>query len=132
VAVSKHRVAVVVDPNFGERIVEMTRECHAWVVRSPVNDAALARLRREDQDQTSSAGATDFEGSGSAEDSFLAVLPTVDEHHGFYSHGPTVSILHVIGTQPSEHVRDELAALGFSEIVKDATGFSAHRSTSGG
>jgi hypothetical protein len=44
---AEHRVAIVVDPSYAERIVGLARECHVWVVRSALNDPVVAALREE-------------------------------------------------------------------------------------
>lgn len=45
-----------------------------------------------------------------------AILPAVEEHHGRYSHVPPVSALEVYGTELTEELLVELAALGFVRV----------------
>ncbi len=41
-------MAIVLDPNYGERIIELARECHVWLVSSASNYAAAQALWQSD------------------------------------------------------------------------------------
>ena len=94
-----HRVAVVVDPDYGQRVQELSRQRHVWIVRSPVNDPAVES----------------------------AIRAVVEEHHGEYSHDPPLTAIEVIGTGASAMVREHLGAYGFLRIEPEAEGFTAFR-----
>jgi hypothetical protein len=59
--------------------------------------------------------------------SFLSILGTVEEHHGAYSHDPPLSVLQVVGIEPSAAAIEELAAYGFGRIEPSDDGFIARR-----
>jgi hypothetical protein len=124
---SAHRVALVLDPDYAERIIELSRECHAWVVKSAANDGVVAALRHEDQAYSFDVGVSTFNGAKTPEASFLSILETVEEHHGAYSHDPPLSVLQVVGIEPSAAVIEELAAYGFGRIEPSDDGFIARR-----
>jgi hypothetical protein len=48
-------------------------------------------------------------------------------HHGDYSHDPPLSVIEVIGLEPTEAVRDELSSYGFGDIELSAEGFVVRR-----
>lgn len=50
-------------------------------------------------------------------------------HHREYSHDPPLSVIEVIGLQPSTAVRDELATYGFNSIESFAGGFVGRADT---
>ena len=124
-----HRVVIVVDPAFGERLVDLVERMHVWVVRSPANEEVVQRLWAEsDGKHVLESGATLFNPAGhSPEDSCLGILSTVEEHHGEYSHDPPLGVIEVFGAEASSPVRDELAELGFNEVDSRPAGFMASR-----
>ncbi len=126
---TEHRVAIVVDPSYAERIVSLARECHVWLVRSALNDPVVAALRQDHSGFSFDSGVTTFNGEDTPEASFLSILGTVEEHHGEDSHNPPLSVIEVIGLEPSALVRDELHSYGFGHIEPSHHGFVARRET---
>jgi hypothetical protein len=122
----EHRVAIVLDPSYGERMVELARECHVWVVESPLTEPVARALWTEDPEYSLEKGVTTFRGAETREASFISILPSVVEHHDEYSHDPPLSVIQVIGLQPSAAVRAELTAHGFNRIESSAEGFASH------
>jgi hypothetical protein len=124
---TEHRVAIVLDPDYGDRIMELARECHVWLIRSASNDAVVAALRQDGQPYSFDSGVTAFNGAETPEASFLSILSSIELHHGEDSHDPPSSVIDVIGLEPSEAVRDELTARGFQYIESSQNGFIARR-----
>lgn len=116
-----YRVAIIVDPDYGERANDVADRCHTWIVISPANESAIA-ARRHDA-FSSESGLTAFRGNETPERTLVSILSTVELHHGADSHDPPVSILEVIGTPVTEAIRDELGNLGFDEVQHTAPGF---------
>ena len=126
---TEHRVAIVLDPNYGERIIELARECHVWLVSSASNYAAAQALWQSDPDNSFSLdeGVTTFSPSETPQASFVAVLELVEDHHGEGSHDPPVSVLDVIGLEPSAAAIDELDLYEYRHIEPSKNGFVARR-----
>ena len=124
---TEHRVAIVLDPNYGERIIELARECHVWLVSSASNDAAVATLHQSDPAYSLGEGVTTFSPAETPQASFVAILDLVEEHHGEYSHDPPVSVIDVIGLEPSAAAIDELDVYEFRHIEPSKNGFVARR-----
>jgi hypothetical protein len=124
---SEHRVAIVVDPNYAERTIELARECHVWLVRSAVNDAVVAAVRQDEPAYSFDSGVTAFNGAETPQASFLSILGTIEEHHGEDSHDPPLSVIEVIGLELSALVREELDSYGFGDIARSQDGFIARR-----
>jgi hypothetical protein len=124
---TEHRVAIVLDPNYAERIVELARECHVWLVTSASNDPVVAVLWRDDRAYSLEEGVTTFSAAETPEASFISILEEVEVHHGDYSHDPPLSVIEVIGLEPTEAVRDELSSYGFGDIELSAEGFVVRR-----
>ncbi len=92
---------------------------------SASNNAAVATLHSSDY--SLEEGVTTFSPSATAQASFVAVIDLVEQHHGEYSHDPPVSIIEVIGFEPSAVAVDELDAYGFHHVEPSNNGFVARR-----
>src|SRR3954447_23549982 len=95
-------VCVVVDREFGKRLEALPRAVPVWIVDSPENTAAAARIREEYSDPCD-AGITTFRAypDTSPERLFLGMIATIDLHHGEFSQDPPYSAIEVIGCAPT-------------------------------
>jgi hypothetical protein len=126
--VSLYRVRVIVDPNFGERLAALAPDAPVWIIQSSVNTPEVERIWKEQPDYDHRRGVTTFVAQGgTAEDEFLRILNTVDEHHGPYSSDPPYSFLEVTGCAPSQRVIEVLRDLGFTVTTSTSEGFNASK-----
>jgi hypothetical protein len=123
----QHRVAVVVDPDYGEAVRLLSRDRHVWIVRSSRNDEVVDSLRAGSNEHSLESGISTFAASGTPEESLLSILGTVEEHHGEQSHDPPLSVIEVIGISATDGIRGQLLADGFGQIEPDGEGFTAYR-----
>lgn len=123
----KHRVAVVVDPDYGERVTTLSKDRHVWIVRSPVNDAVVEVVRAGSEEHSLDSGITTFAAGDSPEESILSILGVVEEHHGEHSHDPPLGAIEIIGVEVTPAIRDELAAYGFDRVEPADEGVVAQR-----
>src|SRR5688572_23407312 len=106
-----HRVAIVVDPNFEARLEALASRLHVWIAATTSNRAAAERYWQTHPPPSGAdffeAGVTTFnvDGSQSADEWCAAILSTVEEHHGEFSHKPSVSELEIYGTIPTPRLR---------------------------
>ncbi len=124
---SPYCVHVVVDPVFGQRLVDLPAGEPVWIVASPINEPVVRQLWRQRPTESHLDGITMFQPHGSPEGAFLGELGSIDLHHGEYSARPPYSVLEVVGCPPSEEVRSALAELGFIITTTSPEGFSAKR-----
>jgi hypothetical protein len=124
-------VILILDPNYGERIGQLTPGIPAWVVRSAANAPALDKWWADHPECNNLSGITGFyerEGITSPESRFTVQLDNIEQHHGPYSTDSPHTRLRVIGLRLTEQVRHELSALGFTMFAEDAAdGFTASR-----
>jgi hypothetical protein len=125
-------VCVVVDREFGERLEALPRAVPVWIVDSPENTAAAARIREEFSDPVD-AGITTFRAypQMSPERLFLAELATIDLHHGEYSQDPPYSAIEVIGCAPTAAIHAKLAEFGLAVERFTEEGFVASAAARG-
>jgi hypothetical protein len=125
-----HRVYVVVDRAFGEKLTLLARGTPVWIVDTSANGKVAKRLWAGTQEHDHLRGVTTFPDvpSSSAEELFLMELDTIDLHHGAHSSDPPYSSLEVIGTPLTERVKVTLGDYGFTECAETDRGFMASRS----
>jgi hypothetical protein len=125
-----HNVAVVVDPAFGNRLLELAGRVHVWLIDTPANRAA-ANVVTGSEDGVNSAehGVTTFSASATEPpDAIVAsMLEIIDLHHGRYSHSPPWSMLEVYGTGATPQLLAALADRDFTNISPLPDGFRASR-----
>ena len=111
---SGYTVAIVLDPAFGEKLVDVARRFEVWVVPSDENRAAAAAC----------TGSITF---WTKRQDWRGMLFDVDLHHGEYSHDPPLSALEVFGAEVSAEARRALAEYGFTSVEPTSFGFRASR-----
>jgi hypothetical protein len=125
------RVALVLDREFGGRILALAARTRVWAVDSPANRRVADRLREKDRSPEDRGGITLVEADPAATQSAacLEMLYAVESVHGPFVHNPPYGEIEVIGMEGGEAdpVRAELARLGFIDFVTTQDGFRAHR-----
>jgi hypothetical protein len=124
-----YKVYVVVDPNFGERLLTLMEGTPIWIVDTPRNSPVVHRLWK-DRPHNHLAGITTFQAdsSSSPEAILLSELDTIDLHHGPFSADPPYTQLEVYGTGLSDEIRTELSRYGFNKFEATLEGFRCSRS----
>ena len=120
---------MVVDPAFGERLASLPAGEPVWVIDTPINTPVAQQLWRERNDENHLTGITTFKpGSDlSSEDEAVALLDTIEDHHGEYSANPPYSLLEIIGCTDSERLRSALAEFHFHVEASSADSVVAVR-----
>ena len=119
-----HRVALVVDPDFGERLTDLAKRVHVWACESRQNAKVARQLWRENPEHSLESGVTTFQvkASDSPQDMCIGILGAIEDHHGGWSHDPPWSILEVYGADLTDGVKRALNGLGF-ECLEEGKGF---------
>jgi hypothetical protein len=126
---SPHRVRVVVDSSFGERLASLPSGEAVWVVDSPQNTPVAHRLWKQRPSANHLTSITTFKpgSSFSPEQELLSQLATIDLHHGELSADPPYSILEIVGCPQSASVSTALSEFGFVVQATTPDGFIAVR-----
>ena len=127
-------VAIVLDPKFGSRLIDLAQRMPVWIADTPENRAVAKALWHGDVATRASETlheVTTFvvNPATSPEEQMVNILDTVDLHHGEYSQDPPYRYLEVFGALPTETVRRELNRFGFILSQESAGWFRAVRST---
>jgi hypothetical protein len=126
----EYRVAIVVDPAFGDRLTSLANRMHVWVADTPLNRDAAERIWAATTTPGIERGVTTFSVSPSESlDAWAAeILAAVELHHGEYSHNPPVTTLELHGTALSPRLQETLRAMGFTDLDADGSFIVASRS----
>jgi hypothetical protein len=131
--VNPHRVAIVADRHFASELEALSRVMHVWVCASPSNKEAAQRIWASATGHDLESGVTTFDvrPTASPEEIVIDLLPTVDEHHGEYSHNPPWSILEIHGAPLTPTLKAALREFGVSEFEPWDGGFTCRRTGRG-
>ena len=129
-----YAVAIVVERDFGDELVELAERLHVWVCSTPENRLQVERVRGAQPASPSiEHGVTTFNVSeaDSPEQMLVGVLGAVDLHHGKHAHFPPWSTLEVYGASPTRAVRAALVAFGVNTFSSTRRGFHCSRPEEG-
>lgn len=124
-----HKVYVIVDRDFGERLTGIPASTPVWIVDSPPSSPVIRRLWNENPVHDHLKGITSFSDlqPSSPEELFLMELETIDLHHGIYSVDPPYSTIEAVGTALTDRILKALREYGFGKCTTTARGFIAER-----
>jgi HEAT repeat protein len=124
-------VALIVDPEFGDRLVPLASRMPVWVVETPANRDAVLRLRsqKHDMDPAKPVITTFKVPAGiSVEEACLGVLADIELHHGEYSQKPPYFVLEVFGVEATQRIQAALRDLAFFRFIAGRNdGFTAKK-----
>jgi hypothetical protein len=129
---STQRVAIVVDRNFGERLLSLREVDHAWVIESEANSPIVhsfwSRLVRTEPTGMP-VGMTLFrtDEAASPQSACLMIADTVDEHHGEWSAAGPWTEIAVVGTVLTPQLEAQFYQLGAEDFVATEEGFRCRR-----
>ena len=127
-----HVVAIVVDPEFGDRVDDLLGRMPVWMADTEANHGAAvrvqaARAQSDTVDHTTIGALTTFtiETHSTPESWCLGILDTVAGHHDRCSHSPGYSGLEVYGTEPTAQLLAALAEYRLTDVAAFQGGFRA-------
>jgi len=121
---------VIVNPEYGDRLLEIERGRPVWVTMSTTNQPVVYSLWQtyHEPDHLTDITGFLFTADIGPDERFLAQLSTIDVHHGSYSSINPYTELEVIGTPLTVAIREALSHRGFSKFTEGEDSFIATRS----
>lgn len=120
-----HSVAIVVDREFGERLLPLTQRLHVWICHTPINREAAEKswAAAPAGAVSNEVGATTFgvDENDSPEDMAINRLADIDLHHFGWSR------MEFYGVELSDKLRLELQEYGVNEFQETFDGFVCSR-----
>ena len=128
---SGRQVTIIVTDEFVSRLDALASCGYVWALRTAATEEAARRIWEEHPPQETDplmAGLTLFKGEGDPEDDLMSILDEIDLHHGSSGgHGLPEDAIRVLGTGPTDAVREVFGSLGFTRLVETPDGFVAYR-----
>jgi hypothetical protein len=124
-----HQVAIVLDPQFAEKLGDLAASMPVWVVDTPENRRIAELLWAQSSRDSIARDVTTAKADSTEATPFLLsrLLSLVDLHHGEFSHDPPWTLLHVYGVQLCPSVEAVLAEFGIDNIQAYDDHFVASR-----
>ncbi len=120
-------VAIVLDPNFGAELQQLSAQMPVWIVDSPGNRPAIeaewTRRRRDGAERELSVFRS-IDGL-SAADHFAALLKTIDAAHGPSAQVAPFRTLYVYGASVDPTAAAAVRAMGGGTPIATERGFTA-------
>jgi hypothetical protein len=114
-------VALILDPDFGQRLERIAQEMPVWILSSPSNDAAIEQARRSVKDDASITSYIPQKPEDRVT-TCTQVLYDIDEHHGVWSSSDPYEELLVFGARPVEFSPEAMTELGLESAGTDENG----------
>lgn len=129
----EHKVAIVADRAFGDRLSDLAREKHVWIVESPMNSPSIEAVWAREPDNAnadgSGPGVTSFTAADdeTPEQMCLRLIDDIDAHHGESAHDPPWSEVQVAGAALTAALRTCFENIGARELIQTSDGFVCRR-----
>jgi hypothetical protein len=119
---ARFAVSLVTDPAYGERLRSVVTARDTWVVQSDANRAVVQAMREEQR-----GGITIWSEPNAAvsTEDWLAMLGTIELHHGAPSCEPPMDRLDVYGSTLTPPIESALREYEYGKMVPTRQGFVA-------
>ena len=125
-----HKVALVLDPHFGEKLFPIAERMHVWAVNSTKNSAAAKEWWHKNNDIFFQKGISTFEYNSNQTPEEIAsrIIETIDDHHVAdydeeFGEIPEWSVIEVYGCSLKSPIKETLQQFDISEFEKTVFGF---------
>ncbi|NNC19208.1 hypothetical protein HRD49_17350 [Corallococcus exiguus] len=128
-----HKVGIVVDQGFGDRVAELARAFHVWVVESRENTPVIQGVWKSGLGDAAAdplaVGVTSFAAlEGESPEAMCArIAGDVAEHHGEFAHDPPWSEMEVFGVKLTSTLRHVFEELEATACIPTPEGFVCRR-----
>lgn len=124
----KHKVTLVLDFAFGQKLHLLATESHLWVIDPPIDRIAASEYWAKNSENKVESGIMTFKVSENEDTSeiCLRILGTIDLHHNEYSSTSPYSVLEIIGLNFSDELESAIEDLGFKKFETTDKGFRAY------
>lgn len=126
---SHYTVVLVVDPECGDDLWEIAARHDAWVVPSDANRTVVEQIWKERKGESEGPSITIWSAPTPAvtEQDWLAILDTIEVHHGPFSCEPPLDTLSVYGASVTTPITDALRELEYELVKPTGLGFIAFK-----
>jgi hypothetical protein len=123
----KETVVMVLDSEYGDRVVDLAMYQAVWIIGSDVNRAAVKRIHATGGMIASSVTMWSSPDVPSTQEEWESKIGDIERHHGEFSQSPPVSIIVVVGLSVSDEAKVAFKEFDYSEIEITSLGFRAYK-----
>jgi hypothetical protein len=116
-------IALVIDPRFGSRLLDLAKLMPVWIVFSEENERAVAHARGVLGDAANITSLRIAENESAAQ-TCTRGLYEIDEHHGSSSWGPSYDRVIVFGCTPDALTPAVVEDLDLGSVQRSPDGFT--------
>jgi hypothetical protein len=120
-------IAVVLDPNFGERLSELAAQGPVWITSSPINRAAVEHHWKTAPSGGHAVTYWSEPRSGETEEEWLGILDNLELHHSEPWAGPGIAGILVIGVPLTQAAESALHEFEYTVTSSEPNSFRAVR-----
>jgi hypothetical protein len=124
-------IAVVLDPNFGERLSELAAQGPVWITSSPINQAAVEHHWKTASGDWHSVTYWSQPRTGETEQQWLGILDDLEIHHSAPWAGPGIAGIQVIGAPLTKAAESALHEFEYTITSSGPNSFRAIRTLPG-
>lgn len=130
-----HKVGIVLDPNFGEKLIPLLKRMHVWFLDSDENKQIIEKHKNVLDKVWSKTDITDPFDLGMSlipvdtwnKELFSDLIEEIECHQGEFHHNPPWSIIEVYGIVLSFEIEKILKEYGVIKFKKIKNGFIAYK-----
>jgi hypothetical protein len=128
---TNERVIIVVDRNFGSRLLETAKVGYTWIVETPAHRSVVEKVWEDSRERGPASnylGATYFNDYApyTPEELLLEMIGMIELHH------PFMKRVDVFGAHWTSDLEEAFSEFGFGNVTQHAEGFSLTRSSDEG
>jgi hypothetical protein len=123
----KETVVMILDSEYGDRVVDLAMDHAVWIIGSDVNRVAVKRIHATGGKIASSVTIWSSPDVPSTQEQWESKIGDIERHHGEFSQSPPVSIIEVVGLSVSEAARAAFREFDYFEIETTSFGFRAYK-----
>lgn len=128
-----HKVAIIVDREFGASLVDLASQYHVWIVESSANTPVIHEVWSSEaldgDGDPLGPGVTAFQAGAeeSPDEMCERIAYEVDDHHGEFGHDPPWTEIKVIGAALSPRLEEAVHDIGAARLCVTPNGFICRR-----
>jgi|ERR1051325_6965189 hypothetical protein len=106
-------IAIIIDPEYGDRLCEIALTGPVWLTASAINRSAVENYWRTAGPSAHPVTYWSEPRTGSTEEEWLGIIDDLELHHSKAWSGPGIAAIHVIGVPLTEEARNAFREFGY-------------------
>lgn len=122
-----NRIALILDPNYGHRLISLCLDMPVWIINSSENLCVINQLRENDSHRDIQITNFSLNEGESLSHACERIIESLDQHYNEFALDGGYVELDVIGVTLNEVSKQPFSDLGFTQFAKTDDGFVAYK-----